>query len=150
MTPLRSKYIRDPVIRGRSKHTQEAYIRYVRDLARYYRRSPELISYEEVTGWLIPNASRMPTTSPTAFCMEYAATPSGRSERPKPRRSGAIAWNPFNDEEWDLVAPKICGVRSPLEQEHGPTAAVVLHMKRNAVDLHHFAFPKVPTKRKDL
>jgi len=26
--------------------------RYVRDLARYYRRSPELISYEEVTGWL--------------------------------------------------------------------------------------------------
>ena len=25
---------------------------YVGDLARYYRRSPELISYEEVTGWL--------------------------------------------------------------------------------------------------
>ena|SRR5689334_13724695 len=52
VTPLRAKYIRDLVIRGRSKHTQEAYIRYVRDLARYYRRSPELISYEEVTGWL--------------------------------------------------------------------------------------------------
>ena len=40
VTPLRAKYIRDLVIRGRSKHTQEAYIRYVRDLARYYRRSP--------------------------------------------------------------------------------------------------------------
>ena len=52
MTPLRAKYIRDLVIHGRSKHTQEAYTRYVRDLARYYRRSPELISYEEVTGWL--------------------------------------------------------------------------------------------------
>jgi hypothetical protein len=26
MTPLRAKYIRDLVIRGRSKHTQEAYI----------------------------------------------------------------------------------------------------------------------------
>ena len=52
MTPLRAKYIRDLVIRGRSKHTQEAYIRYVCDLARYYRRSPELISYEEVTDWL--------------------------------------------------------------------------------------------------
>jgi len=52
MTPLRAKYIRDLVIRGRSKHTQETYIRCVRDLARYYRRSPELISYEEVTGWL--------------------------------------------------------------------------------------------------
>src|SRR4029077_10951141 len=52
MTPLRSKNIRDLVIRGRSKHTQEAYIRYVCDLARYYRRSPELISYEEVTDWV--------------------------------------------------------------------------------------------------
>src|SRR5438105_1248158 len=52
MTPLRAKYIRDLVIHGRSKHTQEAYTKYVCDLARYYRRSPELISYEEVTGWL--------------------------------------------------------------------------------------------------
>src|SRR6201993_3227541 len=52
MTPLRAKYIRDLVIRGRSENTQEAYTRYVCDLARYYRRSPELISYEEVTGWL--------------------------------------------------------------------------------------------------
>src|SRR5246127_5976261 len=52
MTPLRAKYIRDLVIHGRSKHTQEAYTRYVCDLARYYRRSPELISYGEVTGWL--------------------------------------------------------------------------------------------------
>jgi integrase/recombinase XerD len=52
MTPLRAKYIRDLVIHGRSKNTQEAYTRYVCDLARYYRRSPELISYEEVTGWL--------------------------------------------------------------------------------------------------
>jgi site-specific recombinase XerD len=46
------KYIRDLVIHGRSKHTQEAYTRYVCDLALYYRRSPELISYEQVTGWL--------------------------------------------------------------------------------------------------
>src|SRR2546427_5430863 len=52
MTPLRAKYIRDLVIHGRSKRTQEAYTRYVCDLARYYRRSPELISYEQVTGWL--------------------------------------------------------------------------------------------------
>ena len=52
MTPLRAKYIRDLVIRGRSKNTQKAYIRCVCDLARYYHRSPELISYEEVTGWL--------------------------------------------------------------------------------------------------
>ena len=52
MTPLRAKYIRDLVIHGRSKNTQEAYTRYVCDLSHYYHRSPELISYEEVTGWL--------------------------------------------------------------------------------------------------
>jgi integrase/recombinase XerD len=52
MTPLRAKFIRDLVVRGRSKHTQEADTRYVRDLARYYRRSPELIYYEEVTDWM--------------------------------------------------------------------------------------------------
>jgi integrase/recombinase XerD len=52
MTPLRAKYIGDLVIHGRSKNTQKAYTRCVCDLARYYRRSPELISYEEVTGWL--------------------------------------------------------------------------------------------------
>ena len=39
MTPLRAKYIRDLVIRGRSKNTQEAYTRYVSDLARYYPTS---------------------------------------------------------------------------------------------------------------
>jgi len=48
MTPLRSKYIRDLAIRGQAERTQEAYTRYVCDLARYYLRSPELISYEEV------------------------------------------------------------------------------------------------------
>jgi site-specific recombinase XerD len=52
MTPLRAKYIRDLAIRGRSENTQEVYTNYVFDLARYYRRSPELISYEEVTNWL--------------------------------------------------------------------------------------------------
>ena len=52
MTPLRAKFIRGLVIRGRSKNTQKAYTRCVCDLARYYHRSPELISYEEVTGWL--------------------------------------------------------------------------------------------------
>ena len=30
----------------------QAYTKYVCDLARHYRRSPELISYEEVTRWL--------------------------------------------------------------------------------------------------
>jgi site-specific recombinase XerD len=52
MTALRAKYIRDLTIRGRAERTQWAYTRYVAELARYHRRSPELISYEEVTDWL--------------------------------------------------------------------------------------------------
>lgn len=51
-TPLRAKYIRDLTIRGRTEGTQEAYSRYVYDLARYYHRSPAQISYQEVADWL--------------------------------------------------------------------------------------------------
>jgi integrase/recombinase XerD len=52
MTPLRVKYIRDLAIRARTECTQEVYTRYVCDLARYYRRSAELICYDEVRDWL--------------------------------------------------------------------------------------------------
>ena len=52
MTPLRAKFIRDLVIRGRSKNTQRAYTSGAADWDANHRRSPELISYEEVTGWL--------------------------------------------------------------------------------------------------
>ena len=52
MTELRAKYIRDLTVRGRAPRTQLAYTRFVAELARYYKRSPELISYEEVTDWL--------------------------------------------------------------------------------------------------
>ena len=51
-TPLRAKYIRDLAIRGRAERTQQSYSRYVSEPARYYHRSPELISYEEVADWL--------------------------------------------------------------------------------------------------
>jgi integrase/recombinase XerD len=52
MTELRRRYIRDLVIRGKAERTQESYTAYVAELARYYGRSPELISYEEVADWL--------------------------------------------------------------------------------------------------
>ena len=51
-TPLRAKYVRDLAIRGRAERTQQSYSRYVSELARYYHRSPELISYQEVADWL--------------------------------------------------------------------------------------------------
>ncbi|HYV38283.1 MAG TPA: site-specific integrase [Gemmataceae bacterium] len=52
MTPLRAKYIRGLAIRGRAVRTQQAYTAFVADLAKYYRRSPDRISYEEVTVWI--------------------------------------------------------------------------------------------------
>lgn len=52
MTPLREKYLRGLAIRGRAERTQQAYTSYVADLARYFHRSPDQISYEEVTVWI--------------------------------------------------------------------------------------------------
>jgi site-specific recombinase XerD len=52
MTPLRAKYLRGLVIRGRAVRTQQAYTSFVADLAAYYRRSPDRLSYEEVTVWI--------------------------------------------------------------------------------------------------
>jgi len=52
MTALRQKYIRDLAIRGKAKRTQESYTSFVADLARYYGRSPDLLSYDEVADWL--------------------------------------------------------------------------------------------------
>jgi site-specific recombinase XerD len=52
MTPLRAKFIRGLAIRGRAVRTQQAYTSCVAELARFYRRSPELLSYEEVTVWI--------------------------------------------------------------------------------------------------
>ena len=52
MTALRAKYIRDLAVRGRALRTQESYSSYVADLARYYNRSPDQITYDEVVDWI--------------------------------------------------------------------------------------------------
>jgi site-specific recombinase XerD len=52
MTPLREQYIRGLAIRGRAQRTQQSYTACVADLARYFDRSPDQISYEEVTVWI--------------------------------------------------------------------------------------------------
>jgi integrase/recombinase XerD len=52
MTALRAKYVRDLAVRGRALRTQQSYTSYVADLARYYHRSPDEISYDEVASWL--------------------------------------------------------------------------------------------------
>ena len=48
MTELRSKMIRDLEINGLSKSTQKAYIRHVRELAKYHKKSPDELSLEDI------------------------------------------------------------------------------------------------------
>jgi len=52
MTQLRDKYQRDMAVRGLAERTQHSYTSYVADLARHYKRSPDLISYDEVVDWI--------------------------------------------------------------------------------------------------
>ena len=53
MTALRSRMIDDMVAAGLMPATQAAYVRAVRGLAAYYRRSPDLLSEAEVRSYLL-------------------------------------------------------------------------------------------------
>ena len=53
MTPLKQKMINDMKLRRFAVGTQKLYIYAVEDLARYYHRSPDLISEEEAHGYLL-------------------------------------------------------------------------------------------------
>ena len=52
MTPLRQKFLRDLTIRGKAEYTQQVYTACVADLASYYKRSPDLLTYDQVADWL--------------------------------------------------------------------------------------------------
>jgi len=52
MTALRQRYIRDLAIRGKAERTQVLYTSYVAELARYYGKSPDRLSYDQVADWL--------------------------------------------------------------------------------------------------
>ena len=52
MTTLRQNFIRELVIRGTSPRTQEAYVRAVYCLAKHYRKSPDLLSDEELKNYV--------------------------------------------------------------------------------------------------
>jgi len=53
MSKLREQMLKDLQIRRFSTSTQKQYIRAVRDLARYYGKSPELIDCSQVQDWLL-------------------------------------------------------------------------------------------------
>lgn len=53
MSPLRQQMQADMVLRGLAPRTQEAYLAAVAGLARYYRRSPELLCQDDVQKYLL-------------------------------------------------------------------------------------------------
>src|SRR5271166_1959003 len=48
MTPLRQRMIEDMQIRNLTPHTQTAYLQYVSQFARHFRKSPELLGPTEI------------------------------------------------------------------------------------------------------
>lgn len=52
VTPLRQKMYQDLKLLGRADNTIDAYLRSVEGLAKYYRRSPDLITVQEVQDYL--------------------------------------------------------------------------------------------------
>jgi hypothetical protein len=66
--------------------------------------------------------SRPAAAMPPQGIRAYSFGAIGASEATRVRRDCAEA---VIDEEWDLVAPEICRIRPPMEQEHRLTAVVV-------------------------
>ena len=52
MTPLQQRMIEDMTVRGLVPSTQRAYLRAVRDLAAYYKRSPDTLSTRDIQRYL--------------------------------------------------------------------------------------------------
>ena len=53
MTPLRQKMIEDMQLRGKSKRTQESYVRVVRQLAEHYGKPPDQFNDEELRQYFL-------------------------------------------------------------------------------------------------
>ena len=53
MTPLRRQMMKDLAVRGLTDNTQQSYLQSVSGLARYYHRSPDQLSAQEVQDYLL-------------------------------------------------------------------------------------------------
>ena len=60
MTPLRQRMLDALILRGMAQRTQDAYLDAVARLARYYRRSPDTLSAEEVQGFVSVPGTHLP------------------------------------------------------------------------------------------
>ena len=53
MTPLRQRFIEDLQLRNRSPRTIETYVYHVRELARYFNQSPDLLSNDQIHRYIL-------------------------------------------------------------------------------------------------
>ena len=53
MSALRQRTVEEMQLRRYAAKTQEAYLHWISELAKYYHKSPEQISKEEVRGWFL-------------------------------------------------------------------------------------------------
>ena len=53
MNQLRQRTIEEMQLRRFAPTTQEAYLHWIRELAKYYHKSPDQISREEVRSWFL-------------------------------------------------------------------------------------------------
>ena len=72
MTPLRQRMIEDMQLRGLSPNTQIAYVRSVRQLAEYWRKSPEEIGEEELRHYFLYLKNEKHVSSSTFSVIFYA------------------------------------------------------------------------------
>lgn len=61
MTPLRKRFYEDMQLHGLAARTQESYVQAVQGLARHYKRSPDLLSDEEIRGFFLHSITSRPT-----------------------------------------------------------------------------------------
>jgi integrase/recombinase XerD len=58
VTPLRQRMIDDMAIRNMSPLTQKAYVRAVKNFSLYFRRSPDVLTFEDVRAYQLHLVSR--------------------------------------------------------------------------------------------
>jgi len=113
MTALRQRMIEDMQLRGLAPLTQRAYLRAVRELARYYHKSPDQISEEELRQYFLylhhhKHLARSTTTviiSGLKFFFEHTLRtpwPSLDLFRPRPTHTLPIVLSV--DEVWRILA----------------------------------------------
>ena len=104
MTELRKRMIESLQLRGMSERTQEAYVRAVRQLAQHYKKSPDLISEEELRQYFlyIKNVKKHPRPLTTvARCWITSASSARRQAMDKVRTARSRA--PRQVKELDVL-----------------------------------------------